>query len=252
MDEGKIKVKNVKKAVDILNCFIEKENLGVTEISEKLGFTKSNVYDILTTLTALDILGQDEESEKYYLSVGILGLSQALGQRFSFRHTAMGFMKDIANEFHEIVNLSVPSGRSVFYINMTLPSEEGYYKSRRLTSFTMPMHCTASGKCMLAFMPRKKVLEYLSGGLEAVTPATITDDVALLQELGKIRESGYGVADAEHDLNEMCLAVPLISGENRLLGAMSVSGPKADFSEEKAAGILKKLRAAADEIHRLC
>ena len=32
--EPEIKVKSVKKALDVLNCFIKKQPLGVTEISE--------------------------------------------------------------------------------------------------------------------------------------------------------------------------------------------------------------------------
>ena len=56
--EPEIKVKSVKKALDVLNCFIKKQPLGVTEISEMLGLYKSNVYDILTTLTAMEYLTQ--------------------------------------------------------------------------------------------------------------------------------------------------------------------------------------------------
>ena len=64
--EGKIKSKTLKKAIDILNCFNEKQPLGVTEISNKLGLYKSNVYDLLTTFTAMGYLEQDPETGKYY------------------------------------------------------------------------------------------------------------------------------------------------------------------------------------------
>lgn len=69
-DLGKIKNKSLEKAVRVLNCFIEKQPLGITEISEKLGLYKSNVYDILSTLTALEFAVKDEESNKYYLGIG--------------------------------------------------------------------------------------------------------------------------------------------------------------------------------------
>ena len=51
--EGEVKVKSLQKAMEVLECFIQKQPLGVTEISEKLGLYKSNVHNILMTFTAL-------------------------------------------------------------------------------------------------------------------------------------------------------------------------------------------------------
>ena len=54
--EGEVKVKSLQKAMEVLECFIQKQPLGVTEISEKLGLYKSNVHNILMTFTALGYL----------------------------------------------------------------------------------------------------------------------------------------------------------------------------------------------------
>ena len=42
MDQDEIKVKSLKKALDVLNCFLVKSTWGVTEISDRLGLYKSN------------------------------------------------------------------------------------------------------------------------------------------------------------------------------------------------------------------
>ena len=42
MDQDEIKVKSLKKALDVLNCFLVKPTWGVTEISDRLGLYKSN------------------------------------------------------------------------------------------------------------------------------------------------------------------------------------------------------------------
>ena len=42
-DKGEIKVKSLQKALTVLDCFADKQPLGITEISEKLGLYKSNV-----------------------------------------------------------------------------------------------------------------------------------------------------------------------------------------------------------------
>ena len=49
-DTAEVKVKSLKKGLEVLNCFTEKQPLGVTEISEKLGLYKSNVHNILIVL----------------------------------------------------------------------------------------------------------------------------------------------------------------------------------------------------------
>ena len=64
-DGGEIKVKSLQKALEVLHCFVEKQPLGVTEISEKLGLYKSNVHNILMTFKAMGYLEQDPDSGKF-------------------------------------------------------------------------------------------------------------------------------------------------------------------------------------------
>ena len=69
MEDGEIKVKSLQKSLTILNCFVKKPRLGVTEISEMLDLNKSNVHNILTTFQAMNYLEQDTESGKYQLGL---------------------------------------------------------------------------------------------------------------------------------------------------------------------------------------
>ena len=80
-EEREIKVKSLQKALEILGCFVEKQPLGVTEISEKLGLYKSNVHNILMTFKAMDYLEQDPETGKFSLGTAVFTLSRALKGR---------------------------------------------------------------------------------------------------------------------------------------------------------------------------
>ena len=119
---GKIKNKSLEKAIRVLNCFIEKQPLGITEISEKLGLYKSNVYDILSTLTALEFAVKDEESNKYYLGIGALRLGRAAAQRYSFQEIAAPHIRQIAKEAGEICYLTIPNGYEVYYLDAAIPN----------------------------------------------------------------------------------------------------------------------------------
>lgn len=172
--EPEIKVKSVKKALDVLNCFIKKQPLGVTEISEMLGLYKSNVYDILTTLTAMEYLTQVKETGKYELGIGIARLGNAVGDRFGFHKLAGRHIHEIAAEVGETVYLTTLMGTSVLYLDVAVPSNE---RSPAIVSSVRnnmePLHCTSCGKAMLACMPDSFVKEYLSMPMEKFTEYTI-------------------------------------------------------------------------------
>ena len=50
------KVKSLAKSLKILSCFtIQEPVLGVTELAERIGVTKSNIHNILSTFTSMAI-----------------------------------------------------------------------------------------------------------------------------------------------------------------------------------------------------
>ena len=94
MEHGEVKVKSLRKALDILNYFTEKPLLGVTEISEYFSLNKSTVHNILSTLQAMEYLEQDEASGKYRLGIQIFNLSKAMGDNYSITKIAMPYMQE--------------------------------------------------------------------------------------------------------------------------------------------------------------
>ena len=73
-NKSEIKVKSLHKALMVLDCFAEKQPLSITEISEKLGMYKSNVFDILSTLSAMNYVTKNEDSSKYSLGPSLARL----------------------------------------------------------------------------------------------------------------------------------------------------------------------------------
>ena len=52
MDNQEPKAKSLAKALKVLSCFTSQEPvLGVTELAERIGVTKSNIHNILSTFT---------------------------------------------------------------------------------------------------------------------------------------------------------------------------------------------------------
>src|SRR5947207_1188416 len=56
-----------------------------------------------------------------------------------------------------------------------------------------PVHCVATGRAILAYIPREELDALIEHGLERHTEATITDRELLLAELEGTRRRGYAL-----------------------------------------------------------
>lgn len=243
MEEGEIKVKSLQKALIILNCFIKKSRLGVTEISEMLDLNKSNVHNILTTFQAMNYLEQDEETGKYQLGVAIYELCQSAGDNFNIRKVMLPFMQEIADATNEVVYLAVPRDDEMIYLEAMHPVES-YNLMRLVLGEHAKMYCTGIGKAVLAYLPEETIEAYISRELIAYTEHTITDKEVLRRELQEIRERGYSIDNMEHELGVKCVGMPIFNRRGDLVAAVSVSGPSLRFSGERISEIAKMMRTS--------
>ena len=246
--KGEIKVKSLHKALMVLDCFAEKQPLSITEISEKLGLYKSNVYDILSTLCAMGYLDRSTESSKFYLGKKIVVLGRMASDRYSFKNIASPYLHQLANEVGEIAYLTVPIGYQLYYMDTAVPAGTSPYVSAVLRNSYDKFNCTASGKAMLSHMPEEFINEYLASPQVAKTEYTIVDPEKMRDELAKIRLCGYAIDDEEYAIGLRCVAVPILDHDGSALGAMSVSGPSARFTEGKIQQFAKKITKYVCEI----
>ncbi len=73
-----------------------------------------------------------------------------------------------------------------------------------------PIHCSAVGKCLAAYLPEQQ-LDNLLKELDFTreTPKTITSPHIFRQELQRIRARGFAFDDEEHIPGIRCLATPV-------------------------------------------
>ena len=242
MDNDRIKVKSLEKAIKVLDCFVDQEGLSVTEISEKLDLYKSNVHNILATFKAMGYLEQDEETDLYYLGAGVLRLGRALGRRFRIGKVAQPYMQALANLVEENVFLAIPNDDCAMYLDAAYPA--GHIGMiREMRGFEAPMYCTGLGKAMLAFLPEKLQEDCASRELKAYTDNTITEKEKLLEELKRVQISGFAIDNMEHEFGVKCVAVPVLNSNGQVVAGMSITGKASDIDwKRENEGILLKLK----------
>lgn len=241
------KVKSLGKALRVLECFdVHTQELGVTQISERLGMSKSNVFNILATFQDADYIEKDEKTGKYKLGMKLLEYSYVINENLGYQRNTYDVMLDITRELNAISYFAIPRRGKVFYISSVYPaSAHRDFPYRTITGETAPFYCTALGKSMLAFMDARDCEACLAQPRRAFTEYTITDGEALRRELARIRHEGYSLDNQEHEYGVRCLGVPVMRQNGNMVGAISVSGPTTMMDEGNMDNYIRVMKEAA-------
>lgn len=251
INEKDVKVKSLQKALEILNCFIDKQPLGITEISQQLGLYKSNVHNILITFKNMGYLEQDPETGKFRLGTAIFSLSRALKENMSISMIALPYMQRIAQETNEMVYLSILKDDEVIYLDVIYPMNQLYSAAGPVTGERAKLYCTGVGKAMLSRLPDEEVDRILSGELRPYTDYTITDKSQLKREVELARVNGFAVDNMEVVLGVKCIGVAVMNHKGEVECGISISAPSLRMEHEKIGEFAQILKRCVHEIEKI-
>ncbi|MDR1109428.1 MAG: IclR family transcriptional regulator [Deltaproteobacteria bacterium] len=216
-------ISSLEKGLKILEAIVENGRLSVTRAANLLGINRASSHRFITTLRDLGYVRRDGHGD-YEATFKLLGLGMAQADKFEIRRMAKPFMRDLAAEFDETVNLGILDRGQVVYLDKVESRELLRMDSGIGTS--CPPHATALGKAMVAFLPQPELDEFLAGGpFEALTANTITRPAEIAAEMARIRTRGFAVDNEELALHLYCVAAPIFDLNGYPSFALSVSGP---------------------------
>jgi DNA-binding IclR family transcriptional regulator len=96
----------------------------------------------------------------------------------------------------------------------------------------LPLHCTASGKALLAGLQSDELQRVVPETLKAYTPNTRTDRAVLLLELEEVRRTGVAYDHEEYVMGVCAVATPVRDAVGAI-GALTVEVPANRFSERE-------------------
>jgi len=222
MDGPKHPVTTVDRTLQIVETIQDLDGAGVSEIAERVDVGKSAVHNHLTTLENREYVVK--EGDEYHVGLAFLGLGAYARQRNDIYRAARSEVEDLAEETGELVNLLVEKNGMGIYLYQAKGDdavELDTYVGKRVR-----LHCTALGKAMLGFRPEDEVRDILEErGMPELTPETITEPDAFLEELEDVRDRGFAIDDGERLTGLQCVAAPVTDDEDRSIAAISVSYP---------------------------
>ncbi|MDD3653619.1 MAG: IclR family transcriptional regulator [Desulfotomaculaceae bacterium] len=246
MPEDRNLVKAVLKALEILEIMCKEKNYGVRDLSRKVGLTRSTVGRMVATLEHAGYVEQEQERGKYRATLKLFELGNEVIQHQDIREKAYPLMEQISTETEETVNLAVPYGNQILYI-LKIDSPHMLKSTAPLGSHP-PLHCSASGKVILAYLPEDKKEAFLPMELPALTPNTITSLPELEAELARVRANGYAVDNEEWSLNTKALAAPVWGCGGKLLAALAIAGPSVRMNSQQIDDMVQILLKTAGEL----
>jgi DNA-binding IclR family transcriptional regulator len=221
----KYPIKVLNKSLSILEILLQKGSaMNISELSEKLGFYPSTIHRILDTLKHWGYVEQNPHTQKYQLGLKALELGMAKLRQMDLVREATPYLKELVNQCNETVHLGVLEAGEVLYL-----AKEESSQTIRMISYVgrrAPLHCTALGKVLLAYLSEKERKKMLGKKvLPRLTKNTITDKRELEKELAKVREQGFSLDREENEKDVCCVAAPIRNYQGEVIAAISISSP---------------------------
>jgi DNA-binding IclR family transcriptional regulator len=247
---GKRVIKSVLRATKILDYIGSNENeVRLTEISNDLEINMSTLHSIIATLEKAGYISQNSSNHKYSLGKKLFELGKVYEGKMSFTDLARPFLKSLADEFDETVQLGVLSADRVLYIDKV----ESKHNLRMTcqTGSKDELHSSATGKLLLAYLEEKEVDKLLDDKLEEYTENTITEPEKLKKELKKIEKQGFALDKEESEIGLNCVAAPVKDSFGKVIAAIGISTPTSRVSEKKLMEIKDTLIKEASDLSEL-
>lgn len=223
-------IQSVVHSLELLEQFHGDEaEIGVTELSRRLGLHKNNVFRLLATLEVRGYVVQNLETEGYSLGVKALELGRSYLRHSDIVAMAGQKLAELRDASQETSYLTILQGEEVVYV---LAEESP--QSVRVSSLMgqhFPAMNTAEGRVQLAYL---NTLPYRTHPLRRMTDPKPADLRKLERELVKIRELGHYVDSGEFNAEITCVAAPVFDDTNECVGAIAMHVPTFRVTRERS------------------
>src|SRR5450631_1401120 len=155
---------SLERGLAILGCFTPKRPvLGIADIADDLGMSRSTTHRYVITLVALGYLEQGA-SRKYRLGLRVTDLGMAAINSTSLREHARPFLEELRQRTSYTTCISVLDGTEILCIDRARSFRRGLTQAERLLEpgSRHPVFATSIGKLLLAHLPESEQRELMA------------------------------------------------------------------------------------------
>lgn len=243
---------SLERGLAILVCFTpERSVLGIADIADELGMSRSTTHRYVSTLVALGYLEQGA-SRKYRLGLRVTDLGMSALNSMGLREHSHPNLEELRKRTGFTVNLSVLDGANIVYVDRARSFRRGQSKidlGLRLGS-RLPAYCTSMGKILLAYLPEPELRVRIDEmTLTRRAPNTITNKGGLRRESEQVLKKGFAVNDEELVPELRSMSVPVRNEAREVVAAINMAAHTSMISLEEMVDTLSShLVSTADRV----
>lgn len=246
-------LRSVGRALDILETLGNASNgMGVGEIAEAIGVSRSTAFTLLQTLVARGFVADLRigGARLYRLGLSLVHLGDRALSELGITQLATPVLQQLTSSTQFTSRLAVfDDGCAVAIARVDAPGP-----FRLMTSLgrrELP-HTSSVGKALLSRLPDDEVLSLLKRlGMPRRTEHTLTEPDALLRNLREVRTQGYAFDNEEDNIGVVCVGSAVYNRSSDTVAAISVTTLKLDRTDADLQALGATVREHADRISLL-
>jgi IclR family transcriptional regulator, pca regulon regulatory protein len=243
---------SLERGLAILGCFTpSRPVLGIADIADELGMSRSTTHRYVITLVALGYLEQGA-SRKYRLGLRVTDLGMSALNSTGLREHARPYLEELRQRTSYTASLGVLDGTDVLYVDRARSFRRGQNQTDLglQAGSRVPAYATAMGKLLLAHLPDSQLRDTLAEIKPAKQgPNTITSKKKLRTELDQIRSAAFAVEDEELAAGLYAIAAPVRNEGRDVVAAVNLAAPSSMIALEELVDALgPHLVSTADRI----
>lgn len=227
-------IKSLEKGLNIISLLSQHDSpLKLEELVKISGLRKTSCFRILQTLTRSGFALKDKDTGGYFIGPRIISIGLTALENRGIRELALPFMKEIRQKTGATVNLAIPNGSDVIFVER-LQSAHIVEGNLRVGS-RLSIHLSSMGKAILAHLPETEANSVLKQiRFERKTEKTLASIRALKKEMKEIRAAGFAVNNEELATGLFAIAVPLLNHTGVAVAGLNISFLLARHSQAEA------------------
>jgi len=217
----------IDRAASLLTAVVRgAEPTSFAELAAASGLAKSTTSRLLTALERHQLVRRDHDGRfspgELFVRYAWQGSADA-----DLVAVAQPFLDELGELTGETINLGVVSRAVVRQVAQV--DSRFMIGGTNWVGLDVPLHCSASGKVLLAF----GATAVPPGPFERRTERTVTSGSELEAELASVRERGFAVTNEELEPGLVAVAAPIFAGELTAIAAISVSAPASRLTDRQ-------------------
>jgi IclR family transcriptional regulator, acetate operon repressor len=220
------------------------EPVALSELSRALKLPKPTTHRLARSIERAGFVHKDALTRRYRVGSAFEDLAIGALRNGAGHAPRRLVMNGLAERLGARVNLVVLKAGNISFVEWVESTTP--LRVDIASSSPTPVHCTASGKLLLAFSSeelQKHVLRLAP--FRSCTKNSITGARAFARELERIRKRGFAEDDQELMAGVNCLAVPIYNRAGEVVAGLAVMAPAATLPLEKIHNHLPEIRKCA-------